>query len=99
MRGLVALALLAALPVLADAACPVIHRSDKVLREFQRLHPCPSTGKPTGRCDGWVRDHVWPLCAGGLDTVENLVWSPVTEAKLKDRWERAMCQRLGCTRK
>jgi hypothetical protein len=50
-------------------ACPVPlsakeYRSRDVTREFQREHPCPSTGKTTGACPGYVRDHIWPLaCA------------------------------------
>jgi hypothetical protein len=80
----------------AHAACPPIVRSQAVLRQFQRLHPCPSTGKTTGPCKNWVRDHRWPLCAGGSDTLDNLVWSPKAEASLKDQWERMMCRRLGC---
>lgn len=36
-------------------------RSGAVRREFQRLHPCPSTGKPTGACAGYVVDHIIPL--------------------------------------
>jgi hypothetical protein len=84
------------LPSLSSAACPTIPRSAKVLRDFQRGHPCPSTGKTTGACPGWIRDHKWPLCAGGTDTVDNLVWSPKAEAALKDRWERILCRRLGC---
>jgi hypothetical protein len=83
-------------PALGEPTCHVIPRSRAVLRDFQRQHPCPSTGKTTGACPGWIRDHRWPLCAGGSDTVENLVWSPIAEAKLKDKWEVKMCRRLGC---
>ena len=81
----------------ALAVCSVIPRSSTVLRQFQHQHPCPATGLTTGACPGWVKDHKWPLCAGGTDTLDNLVWSPVEEAKLKDVWEKAMCRRLGCT--
>jgi hypothetical protein len=76
--------------------CPTIIRHQAVLRAFQHAHPCPATGQTTGACPGWVKDHLWPLCAGGTDTVGNLVWSPAAEAALKDRWEKAMCRRLGC---
>jgi len=81
---------------LSEAACPKIMRSQAVLRAFQRTHPCPSTGKLRGKCLGWVKDHIWPLCAGGADSPENIVWSPVKEAAAKDRWEKMMCRRLGC---
>jgi hypothetical protein len=62
-------------------------RDRNVPADFQRRHPCPSTGKATGTCPGWVRDHVVPLCKGGPDTVENMQWQTVEEAKAKDRWE------------
>jgi hypothetical protein len=36
-------------------------RDAHVPHEFQRTHPCPSTGKTTGAYPGYVRDHVVPL--------------------------------------
>lgn len=69
-------------------------RSSKVRREFQLANPCPSTGKTTGPCVGWVKDHRIPICAGGPDTIENLMWQEVEEAKRKDRLERSICRRL-----
>ena len=37
------------------------YRSREVTREFQREHPCPSTGKPSGGCPGYREVHalVW----------------------------------------
>lgn len=75
----------------------VIVRDRTVLRQFQQRYPCPSTGKTTGACPGWYKDHVVPLVCGGCDTVENLQWLP-GEIKscggksCKDRWE----QRVYC---
>jgi hypothetical protein len=43
------------------------HRSREVTREFQREHPCPSTGMRSGRCPGYIRDHSMPLACGGPD--------------------------------
>jgi hypothetical protein len=71
----------------------VYGRSPEVAREFQRLHPCPSTGKPKGRCPGYVKDHIKPLCAGGLDHPSNMQWQTVGDAKKKDRIEKAQCRR------
>lgn len=78
--------------VLATAAASEQHRSWRVLAEFQRSHPCPATGKTMGRCPGWIKDHIIPLCAGGGDVVENLAWQTVQEAKIKDRLERDACR-------
>ena len=88
------LSLLLAAP--AGATCPTLTRSAAVVRAFKRTHPCPATGLTTGRCVGYVVDHRWPLCAGGSDTVENLVWQEVQAAQDKDKLERAYCRLLGC---
>lgn len=81
-----ALALIAAV-LLASPLEAKTHRSRAVTEAFQRLHPCPSTGRTTGACPGWRKDHVRALCVGGADTVENMAWQTVEEAKRKDRWE------------
>lgn len=69
-----------------------IHRSRAVLVAFQKIHPCPSTGKTSGACPGWALDHVVSLDCGGRDAVSNLQWLPLqlkTCAGIcKDRWER-----------
>lgn len=69
-------------------------RDRQVALDFQRTHPCPSTGQSYGSCPGYIRDHVWPLCAGGADAVGNLQWQTIAEAKIKDRWERRLCRDL-----
>lgn len=65
-----------------------IKRSASVLREFQRIHRCPSTGLPEGSCPGWYRDHVIPLSCGGADIVENLQWLPEDLWRAKSKFER-----------
>lgn len=70
------------------------HRSPTVKAEFQRLHPCPSTGKTRGACPGYVKDHVIPLCAGGADAAFNLQWSDLSEAKKKDVEELRLCRMI-----
>jgi len=72
-----------------------IHRSERVRRHFQRLNPCPSTGRTAGACPGYVKDHVIPLCACGSDSDANLQWQTVKDAKEKDRLERAQCAGRG----
>jgi hypothetical protein len=44
-----------------------IRRSAAAKRSFERQHPCPSTGRSSGRCPGYVVDHVRPLECGGAD--------------------------------
>ena len=71
----------------------VIVRSREVLREFQRLYPCPANGQAAGSCPGWFRDHTIPLVCGGCDSIENLQWLPgeiksCAGTVCKDRWER-----------
>ena len=66
-------------------------RDSKARAEFQRVNPCPATGKRTGACPGYVVDHVLPLCAGGADSPDNMQWQTIAEAKIKDRVERRQC--------
>lgn len=63
-------------------------RDRNVPAEFQRQYPCPATGKTTGACVGYVRDHVIPLACGGPDSIANMVWQTEAEGKAKDLWER-----------
>jgi hypothetical protein len=63
------------------------NRNREVTRQFQREHPCPSTGKKYGACPGYIKDHVRALCVGGPDAVSNLQWQTTADAKAKDRWE------------
>jgi hypothetical protein len=57
------------------------HRSRAVAREFQREHPCPSTGLTSGPCPGYWRDHIVPLACGGPDAVSNMQWQTIAEAR------------------
>jgi hypothetical protein len=62
-------------------------RSTEAKDAFKRKHPCPSTGRPSGPCPGYVIDHVRALKRGGGDDPGNMQWQTVAEAKAKDRWE------------
>jgi hypothetical protein len=66
---------------------PGVARDRNVPAEFQRQFPCASTGKTTGPCPGYTKDHVIPLACGGPDSVANMQYQTVEEAKKKDRWE------------
>jgi hypothetical protein len=64
-----------------------IQRSAKAKSDFQKSHPCPSTGRGSGACPGYVVDHVTPLKRGGADMPSNMQWQTVQQAKDKDRTE------------
>jgi hypothetical protein len=55
--------------------------------ELEHEHPCPSTGKTSGRCPGYVVDHVNPLECGGADAPSNMQWQTKAAAKAKDSTE------------
>jgi hypothetical protein len=64
-----------------------IARSVSSKHAFQKQHPCPSTGRTSGACPGYVVDHVTPLKRGGADRPSNMQWQTVEAAKAKDRIE------------
>jgi hypothetical protein len=65
-----------------------IKRSKAAKAAFERQLPCPSTGKTSGRCPGYVVDHVNPLECGGADDPSNMQWQTTSEGKAKDKTER-----------
>lgn len=62
-----------------------IKRSQSAVKAFKKLNPCPATGKITGKCHGYVVDHIHPLCHCGDDKPYNMQWQTVSEAKGKDK--------------
>jgi hypothetical protein len=89
-RVLVVACCIALAPSLAPAKT---YRSQAVKHEFQRQHPCPSTGRPVGACPGYIKDHIVPLDCGGPDAVSNMQWQTTAAAKAKDKWETRGCRR------
>lgn len=83
----------AALIVLLLAAGPgaADERRAATVRAFRATHPCPSTQQRTGACPGYVVDHQYPLCAGGADAVDNMMWQAADQARVKDRLEHELC--------
>ncbi len=65
-----------------------IKRSSAAKDAFKRDHPCPSTGRSTGRCPGYVIDHKIALECGGADAPFNMQWQTAAEGKAKDKTER-----------
>ena len=64
-----------------------IKRSPTAKRDFRRSNPCPSTGKTSGGCPGYVIDHRRALKRGGADAPGNMEWQTREQAKAKDRVE------------
>lgn len=88
---IIVVAVLAGSCVHSEARIP---RSHAAIDAFKRAHACPSTGRPRGRCRGYIIDHVIPLCAHGADAPRNMQWQTVAAAKVKDRGERRECAAL-----
>jgi hypothetical protein len=65
-----------------------IKRNSAARADFMRQHPCPATGKTSGRCPGYIVDHVNALECGGADAPVNMQWQTTAAAKAKDRTER-----------
>src|ERR1700756_3153290 len=92
--------LIFAVVVCGIALVPIVassgeHRSRAVARDFQREHPCPSTGGTTGACPGYRKDHIVPLACRGPDAVSNMQWQTVAEARAWDGRGWALNGRLG----
>jgi hypothetical protein len=64
-----------------------IARSEHARNDFKKSHPCPSTGKSSGSCPGYVIDHATPLKRGGKDDPSNMQWQTKEAAKAKDKVE------------
>lgn len=64
-----------------------IARSGRARGQFKKANPCPSTGRFSGGCPGYVIDHVTALRRGGADAPSNMQWQTKAAAKEKDKWE------------
>lgn len=74
-------------PPKRDSHGVIVRRAD-VMHAFQMIHPCPSTGKKTGACPNWFKDHGKPLACGGCDSVSNMQWLNTETKHKKDSFER-----------
>lgn len=77
-----------------DGHCRNYPRDPAVTRSFTRTVPCPATGEVGHRCPGFIRDHLIPLCAGGVDAASNIWWEDAARAAEKDQHELQLCHRL-----
>ena len=81
--------LLAALLIISTSA---LARDPAQVREFRRHTICPSTGKATMKCSGYVVDHIRALACGGADNWRtNMQYQTIADGKAKDKWERKGC--------
>jgi hypothetical protein len=62
-----------------------ILRSRRAKKAFES-----ATGYPHGR-PGYVIDHIRPLACGGRDVPSNMQWQTKSDARAKDKKERAGC--------
>src|SRR5206468_1736771 len=73
-----------------------IKRSETAKRDFEHRHPCPSTGKTSGTCLGYVIDHVVPLKRAGADGQRAQIQrtsdlGTLCQPARKRRFENAIC--------
>jgi len=69
-------------PVTVVAPGCLIHSPKRSLAAkyaFRKAHPCPANGSPLGACPGWQVHHLWPLCCGGPDTPDNMIWLTIAQ--------------------
>lgn len=64
-------------PIVTSAAS----RTQRARSEFQRVKPCPSTGKTGGTCPGYSIAYKKSLKSGGANTAGNMEWKPTKVAK------------------
>jgi hypothetical protein len=66
-------------PIVATAAT----RAARARADFQKLKPCPATGKREGTCPGYTIAYVKPLNKGGANAPSNMQWKATQVAKAK----------------
>ena len=52
----------------------------------------PSTGKTSGACPGYRKDHIRPLTCGGPDKVQNLQWQTIADARAKPNFDQFLTE-------
>ncbi len=86
------LEILLAAQLLSSDVTQVEKRDPKQVALFKKANACPSTGLYGDHpCLGYVVDHAYPLCLGGKDAPENMMYQTTAESFVKDRIEREAC--------
>jgi hypothetical protein len=49
--------------------------------DFEHAHPCPSTGRSSGACPGYVGGYLTPRACGGTDVAANMQWQTPEAAR------------------
>jgi hypothetical protein len=68
-------------PIVTSAAT----RSARARTDFQKLRPCPATGKREGACPGYTISYLKPLNKGGANAPSNMQWKATQVAKAKSK--------------
>lgn len=72
--------------------CGNIKRSSHQVKLFKQANPCPATGLPYGRCDGYEVDHIVPLSCCGMDRPENMQWLTLEAHDAKTLIDNRVCK-------
>jgi hypothetical protein len=68
-------------PIQGPIVTSQVSRTSRAKSEFQRLKPCPSTGKASGTCPGYSIAYRKSLKSGGANTAGNMEWKATQVAK------------------
>jgi len=68
-------------PIQGPIVTSTASRTQRARSEFQRVKPCPSTGKASGACPGYSIAYKKSLKSGGANTAGNMEWKPTQVAK------------------
>lgn len=66
-----------------------IQRSEHAKNDFKKSQPCPSTGKSSGSCPGYVIDHVMLLQCSSGSAPYKMQWQIEAAAKDQVRWKHS----------
>ena len=59
--------------------------------DFRHAHPCPTSGRDSGACPGYVVGYLTQLSCGGMDVATNMQWQTPEQAKAANKAAKAGC--------